>query len=397
VKVIPFDDLGLSDLIVDAIYEGGNAESSLGDPISKILPGVGNMGGFRASGRGDVKKFVVLFTSGEDRDWPDSLDINTGKFIYFGDNKKPGHDLHDTKPRGNIILKNVFCWLHATPTERKNISPFFIFKKNPIATSARSVQFLGLAVPGFHGFTATEDLVAIWKATNGQRFQNYRAVFTILDEAIISRAWLNDLLQGNLETKNAPVNWLKWRNKGSYKPLMAEATTTIRSLDNQKPKSLSQEKILEQIFNHFKDNPVAFESFAAKIYSLLDSRVIIDEITRKTMDGGRDAIGRYLMGLEDDPVYVEFALEAKCYKPGLNGDKPNTVGVKEVSRLISRLRHRQFGVLVTTSAIAQQAYQEVREDKHPVIFISGKDIVEILIKKGYDEKSISVFLEEFPL
>jgi hypothetical protein len=58
--------------------------------------------------------------------------------------------------------------------------------------------------------------------------------------------------------------------------------------------------------------------------------------------------------------------------------------VKEVSRLISRIRHRQFGVLVATSVIARQAYEEVREDHHPIIFISGKDIAEILIRNGYN-------------
>jgi hypothetical protein len=36
-------------------------------------------------------------------------------------------------------------------------------------------------------------------------------------------------------------------------------------------------------------------------------------------DVGRDAIGRYLLGLMDDPVYAEFSLEAKCYQPGLDG------------------------------------------------------------------------------
>jgi len=87
--------------------------------------------------------------------------------------------------------------------------------------------------------------------------------------------------------------------------------------------------------------------------------------------------------LKDDPVYAEFSLEAKCYSPGLNGEPCNTVGVRDVSRLISRLRHRQFGVLVTTSMVARQAYEEVREDRHPIIFLSGGDIVEILSASGY--------------
>ncbi|MDC1207997.1 restriction endonuclease [Litorivicinus sp.] len=129
-----------------------------------------------------------------------------------------------------------------------------------------------------------------------------------------------------------------------------------------------------------------------------DHRVIVDEITRGVVDGGRDAIGRYLLGLSDDPVYAEFSLEAKCYRPGIDGLVVNRVGVKEVSRLISRIRHRQFGVLVTTSVVHKQAYQEVREDRHPIVFISGRDIAEILIRAGYNTKAaVDQYLQtEFP-
>lgn len=49
-----------------------------------------------------------------------------------------------------------------------------------------------------------------------------------------------------------------------------------------------------------------------------------------------------------------------------------------MSRLIARLRHRQFGVFVTTSYFARQAYEEVRADAHPVVLICGRDIVDIL-------------------
>jgi hypothetical protein len=43
------------------------------------------------------------------------------------------------------------------------------------------VQFRSLAVPGATGIASTEDLVALWKSSRGQRFQNYRALFTVLD------------------------------------------------------------------------------------------------------------------------------------------------------------------------------------------------------------------------
>ncbi len=240
-------------------------------------------------------------------------------------------------------------------------------------------------------------MVAVWKASDGQRFQNYRATFTVLDAGVISRAWINDLANGNANTPNAPGAWQAWVNTGRYRALAAEPTTVIRSADEQTPDTPIKREILEVVWEHFKATPFAFEAFAARVYQLTDTRVLIDEVTRGTIDGGRDAIGRYQLGLTGDPVYAEFSLEAKCYQPPLNGQAPNTVGVKEVSRLISRIRHRQFGVLVTTSLIARQAYEEVREDRHPIVFISGRDIAEILIANGYNtvERAKRLLQEEF--
>ena len=153
------------------------------------------------------------------------------------------------------------------------------------------------------------------------------------------------------------------------------------------------------MFSDAKRRAFVFESFAARIFQMHDQRVIVDQITRGVLDAGRDAYGRYLLGLADDPVYAEFSLEAKCYRPPLNGEKPNTVGVKEVSRLISRIRHREFGVLVTTSVVARQAYEEVRGDRHPIVFFSGKDITEILMNNGYNEPVLvkNLLESEYPV
>ena len=75
-QVISFSQLPLADLVVDAIYESSADGQLAGEPISKLLPGSGNMGGFRVSSRGERKNWVVLFSTGEDRDWPDTLDGN---------------------------------------------------------------------------------------------------------------------------------------------------------------------------------------------------------------------------------------------------------------------------------------------------------------------------------
>ena len=256
------------------------------------MPGIGNLGGIRVAGHGDDKKFVILYSSGEDKDWPDRLDLNTGQFVYFGDNKSPGHELHDTGPGGNRILRRVFDLLHATPPDRKRIPPFFIFKKYPTPRSSRSVQFKGLAAPGFTGLPATSDLVAVWKTSKGQRFQNYQATFSVLDAPVINRAWLCDLANGNSLTTNVPEAWSEWVSKGRYRALTAESTTVIRGRDEQVPDSRTKIEILETVWLHFKEAPYAFEAFAARLFQMHDQRVIIDEITRAAVDGGRDAVGK---------------------------------------------------------------------------------------------------------
>jgi len=112
----------------------------------------------------------------------------------------------------------------------------------------------------------------------------------------------------------------------------------------------------------------------------MNSNVQTTEITSQSWDGGRDAVGTYQIGPDigagGDSLGFEFALEAKYYEP------ESSVGVRETSRWISRLLHRQFGVLVTTSYVREQAYTEIKRDGHPVLVLSGEDIVDILVQHG---------------
>lgn len=397
-KIFPFNSLKNCDLIIDAIYEGGRKGNVGDDPINKILP-VGNQGGFRYAGKLNSLKYIVLYTSGENLDWPDNIDLETGVFQYYGDNKNPGFELHDTKKNGNLILKNLFDSLHDNLAPRKKIPPIFIFKKHPTVNSNRSVQFKGLCVPGTVDKNQLEDLVAIWKTKEGFRFQNYLAFFTILDIAKIKRKWIELLNQNYVGSKEEPIIFEKWKKKGKYIPLSSKRTISIRTVNEQLPENKTEWELLKTVYSYFKDDPTKFEFLAAEIYRMTDSKIIIDEVTRGTIDGGRDAIGRMKLGLNEDPVFVDFSIEAKCYHPGGSDKKINTIGVKEVSRLISRIRKRQFGVLITTSAISKQAYEEVRTDGHPIIFLSGKDIVKVLIEKGINTVSnLKEYLNEnYPL
>ena len=382
--VVPFNELKNADLVVDRIYEGGVHKDVRDDPITKLLPGIGNQGGFRVAGN-PKPKYVVLYTSGEEKDWPDELDQSTGRFTFYGDNRTPGKELHDTIKGGNELLRKSFEFLHDGSINNKEIPPFLVFKKNPTPQSSRAVQFLGLAVPGYPGLSSTEDLVAIWKHSAGKRFQNYRAIFTVLDVHKIPRAWLNNLNDCFLTIMDAPEPWRVWVEDSRYTPLISSPKLEYRTPEQQLPRGPRQQQMLQTIYSYFEVQDKGsrlFEFFAADLFKMFDGRVVDASITPASSDGGRDVLGYFEIGVKEDPVRVEFALEAKLYRPGLDGERQNSVGVREVARLISRIRNRQFGVMLTTSVVSRQTYEEVRRDGHPIIFISGKDIVETLVCNG---------------
>jgi len=377
-KKISFAELTTADLVVDAIYEGGTLGHSGDDPLQQLL-GVGIGGGFRylgsQSGPAGVR-LCVLYSTLADPDWPDALYPETGRFIYFGDNRRPGHGLHDTKRNGNRLLSRVFGDLHLR--QRTKIPPFLVFSK---VGDGRDAVFRGLAVPGAPNLTETEDLAAVWRTSDGQRFQNYRATFTILDVPYLSRAWIEDIRGGHLQSAHAPHQWIDWVESGKYRALEAPKTLAFRSKAEQLPVGARRIALLTRLVDFFKNHPdreYAFEKCAGILVRLMDGNVSRLDLTRPWKDGGRDAIGEYRIGTPTNSIVVEFALEAKCKKPSVG----NSSGVKETARLIARLRYRQFGMFVTTSCLHEQAYKEILDDGHPVLIVAGTDIVDILETAG---------------
>jgi hypothetical protein len=381
-KVVAFVDLPTADLIVDAVYEGGVAKNAGDDPVNKLLP-VGNAGGIRSSGSKNRPRVVALITSGENMDWPDSIDVQTGILTYFGDNRTPGRELHDTPKHGNEILRNAFDASHGDDS-RSNVPPFLVFAK---ANRPRDYRFLGLAVPGSANSSFVDDLVGVWRSANGVRYQNYKATLTILDVGRVRREWIVDILEDRADSKNAPSPWLSWRNGSSAKALRAPRTIEHRTKLEQEPETKTDRQIVAAVHSHFVDRPFDFEAFAADLVRTYLPDVVSLDVTRRSRDGGRDAIGLYRVGSGGGQILLDFSMEAKCYKPG------NSVGVKELSRLISRLRHRQFGVLVTTSHLDLQAYKELKEDAHPIVVIAGGDMARILrASSQIAENGISAWL-----
>ncbi|MFF2746890.1 restriction endonuclease [Kitasatospora sp. NPDC058048] len=388
-----FADLSGVDLHLDAFYPGGTRGNSSDDPINRLVPGVGNQGGFRPAGSPQEQsvRLAVLYTTGRQPDWPDALDPQTGGFTYFGDNRTPGHEMHKTPRRGNLLLRDVFGASHEGPDARHRIPPFLLFEK--AGATGRGVRFRGLLAPGGPALTSDDELAAIWRTTNGRRFQNYRARFTVLDQAVIPRTWIEHVLNGGDALEGGcPEAWRTWVETRSYMALAAPSTTVIRSQAEQLPPDLESQEILAAVREHFRGREHDFEPCAVELWRLLAPATGQVEVTRRSRDGGRDAVGQYHLGPPADRIAIDFALEAKCKSPD------QSVGVKEGSRLISRLRHRNFGVLVTTSFFNRQMQEEIRDDQHPVILICGRDIVDLLRQHGYTSKAAvdSWLAQRFP-
>lgn len=391
---VQFENLENAELIIDCIYKGGRAKNISDEVLPRLLPKCGNSSGFRKVSRKDDPSkmaYVVLYTSMSELEWPDYLDEETGIFRYYGDNRKPGRAITDTKQGGNRLLENVFGILNEG-VGLGDIPPFLVFKKTGVG---RDVQFLGLAAPGNPQISPDKDLVAFWRTVKESRFQNYEAHFTILNTGNepISKKWLESLIYDHKNSlQYAPAAWRKFvmQGRNGIEALKAQKILKIPSKYDQLQSDNEGLRCVQLIRNHYKEKPHGFEACATDIVSKMDDNFIGFSLTRPWRDGGRDAIGYYAIstgGKTNRPLKVDCALEAKCYS------KDNGVGVRQMSRLISRIRYRQFGVMVTTSYVNNQAYSEVVEDDHPILIVTATDIAGILRRNQINSSNIDQWFE----
>lgn len=368
-------------LRIDKTYRNTNNWKNPEDEFNNYFrfsdgKGINNVSGFRPKSHSHSKDtdinncaFCVLITNFGEIEWPDKLDLETGQFIYYGDNRISGTVIDSTPVGGNRLLQTTFSNLHTQ--SRELIKPFLCFES--VKDGKSYMKFLGLAAPGAQGVSSVEDLVAVWKIKGQQRFQNYRSIFTILNEKAISRAWLDDIVAGirPIDSINCPKSWSYWVKTGIYNALQCKKEVNSRPKSDQLPSTYEEKKVLEFIVTNLSDRE--FEYASAEIVRLLDASFRDLLVTRSTKDGGRDVIGSYYLGHSKHQVKLSVFIEAKKWK------QSSAIGVKPMMRLISRLKHRDIGVFVTTSYFDNQIQNELIEDGHPVMLISGGDISKILI------------------
>ena len=380
------------DLRVEKLYRNTGNWKNESDEFNNMFrqfpdgKGIQNSGGFRYKSKTNQKKsitnaaFVLLVTSFAEPEWPDHFDRINGLFTYYGDNREPGNTINETHIGGNILLAETFNRLHSG--NREMVSPFLCFEA--VKDNKSYMKFLGLAAPGASSLASVEDLTAVWRVQSGQRFQNYKAIFTILMEETVPWSWLDDLVEGisPAESKHCPLSWVKWVKKETYNPFTCLEKRVPRAIKDQIPRTDDEKRVLYLLFS-LSDRE--FEFAAKKIIMLVDNRFANLEVTPQYKDRGRDLIGLFNIGHAMHMIPLEVSIEAKKWK------QDSGIGVKPMARLISRLKHRDLGVFITTSYFNQEVQQELIDDKHPVLLISGGDIANIIIAKelygrGYEKK-----------
>ena len=165
------------------------------------------------------------------------------------------------------------------------------------------------------------------------------------------------------------------KGRNGIVPLVAKKIETVPGKYEQLQSDVEGQNCLKIIREYYSKFPQGFEVCAKDILEKTDSKFQEFDLTRPWRDGGRDALGYYVINPGSNsniPLRIDCAMEAKCYS------EKNSVGVREMSRLISRIRYRQFGVMVTTSFVDKQAYKEVIDDGHPILIITATDIAQTL-------------------
>lgn len=248
--VIKFEELKETDLIVNAIYEGGNNGNMSDEVLSKLM-GCRNSAGFRIKGTLEKSKlqYVTLYSTGNHSDWKNIFNRKNSEFIYYGDQDKINRDIHDTPTKGNEVLKRTFKNLKEDA--RFNIAPFFIFEKE----EKRNVRFIGLAVPGSKNRSIEDCLEVVTLNKPEGQINNYKAIFTVLDVPKINRKWLKDLEDDNgLTSQYVPLKWKLWVEKGQYNTLLAKDIEEDPVEQQDLNKLISEKDLIENInINEFND------------------------------------------------------------------------------------------------------------------------------------------------
>ncbi|GAA2079838.1 hypothetical protein GCM10009821_20120 [Aeromicrobium halocynthiae] len=138
-------------------------------------------------------------------EWPDRFVDKGSRFVYYGDQRRPGLSVLDTPRGGNRLLARVFdLAAEGGVDDRAMIPPFFLFTKTG---TGRDMIFHGLAVPSLIDGSG---LLETTRDFGKGAVSNFEATFDVLRPRIIGRGWIDALRLDEPLSDHGPAEWFKW-------------------------------------------------------------------------------------------------------------------------------------------------------------------------------------------
>ena len=325
--------------------------------------GLKNQGGIRwlRSLRGDQKKYdgIFLFTDEKKsgtNPWNDEIDFDRGVINYWGDAKK---SMHYRDAVGNKALLQCF------EEEEASKKPFILhFTKKETGV----YQFNGLCV--------LEELQLKWHQHESTPVLNYKVRLGILSCDRVYVHWLRnwrtmEKLPDRL--KGAPDQW-KTYIKRSRVDRLTSWTGQIHKKKEQMPPTKDEMNAISELR---KIHPIAFENLVVDLVRDIGGQYIAGiEVTKPIKDNGFDFEGQFVMS---EPFRYRLTFKGEVKRYGTD----NSVGPKDLSRLVASLERGQFGVFITTSYFTAQAQEEAIERKYPIHLINAKELIGMIKRSDH--------------
>lgn len=331
--------------------------------------------------------------------WQDFFDTDNGHIRYYGDNKDPAVD--PASRLGNATLLKAFEVHRAFSAEdRRNAVPLIFFRR--VSSEGRRKGYVL-----FDGFGIIErvELKVQYDHANLRTFTNY-----VFDFLVMSLARENELFDWswikarqdpsiNLSATSvlAPASWRFWLKEGeaaySRSRRRVSKLLTLSSGEQRPAPSSSASKILDEVYEFYRDRKSRFEALAA----VISGRVIGGTgstyrqgwITPSSSDGGADFIGRLDIGSNFSKTKLVVLGQAKCERPDA------ATGGNHIARTVARLKRGWVGIYVTTGYFSEQVQREVIEDQYPIILVHGlrlaEEVSEAVYQGGF--ATVRAFLE----
>lgn len=277
--------------------------------------------------------------------------------------------MHPFQTRGNALLTRIQDF-YANSIIRKFAPPILIFTQREIKGNRTGYrEFSGYGIPTRYMLVSQREKISERYFTN---LVIEISLFRLdTENEVFDWEWIDRRRDGTLDAdsvlKSAPSAWNLWVREGEAAIEKCRRRTARRRIYDKKEQleyAEADKTLLREVERYYAASPHAFEGLA----SLLAERVIGHGckrgwVTKRCADGGVDFVCRLDLGSEFSSVPVVVLGQAKCQE---------SVGGKDLARLVARLQRGWVGVFVTTGVFSKAAQQELCEDRYPVVLINGK-------------------------